>query len=958
MEPFTLGLIAFLAQLRPLEAVRDLAGDTANNAAKKGIEHGYRAVLGRLQKRALEGDMPPAERHELERALCNALSNAAVLFAYTIHNPERRLLKDVVHENVSWSALGQLKNRLGEIARGNIAIKTPQDRWIHEVIEKARKPENFKDLTLPSEILADGTLSLLNPAVENVLADQILAAFLKWLPATGVPLSPLSKPADFDDSIRRGITLSNGRSLTFYDAFRLFFREELIGSTAAHRACVIDALAALGSDVAAIASTITTAAERQQFIDAIEALKDFDRLRQQLEDWNLNLLQNVSSVQAQLDYVIGGMPIVKFRTTTANRGDELLKARSRSVTLVGRRPERDSLWAWVTEPATVSAQLIVGGAGSGKTRLAFELLALMERRLPWWQAGLLKGDALRNFVAVKQPGDLRWTSPTLVVVDYAQAVRGPLSKLLIELTPHRSSRSLPPLRILLLERQAGEWIDELRNEEDSSSEPIRTLFGPDIVLESIGDVSLRRHLFDETVAQAARIAGKPLPTAYPNDYRKLERDTFGRPLNVMLAAVAAVDFDLGVEIALERNPIDLANHVAEKELRRIDRFAPEPDNEQQEFVLRHMAACATLESGYTTTHELQRAVHDEISALRRDWDGGEGALEEILRNVLHDDNRAVAPVEPDFVGEALMLRVLARRDERERWREVVQRCGSRAPDKTPYTLLHAFQNFGGSPESSGALLEAIDALIKAALSGGESHILAGIERVLPQETVALGVRAVEVTRRLYERLKNKLENGDSRLEPDCARIAYNLAIRLYQQGRSGEALTAAEEAVARYDALARRSPAFEPHFAGSLTHLAVCLAGVGRASEALEQGRRAVDIYRRHLPTKLHEIGPDLARALENVSNHAVAAGRDAEAFELAKEAMTLYEGFPEGLRDHLEPDLARSSGNFSDRLSAAGRRAEALAYAEKSVSIYHRLADRYPDGRHQIGIAFCMESV
>jgi hypothetical protein len=33
----------------------------------------------------------------------------------------------------------------------------------------------------------------------------------------------------------------------------------------------------------------------------------------------------------------------------------------------------------------------------------------------------------------------------------------------------------------------------------------------------------------------------------------------------------------------------------------------------------------------------------------------------------------------------------------------------------------------------------------------------------------------------------------------------------------------------------------------------------------------------------------------------------------------------------------------------------EALAYAEKSVSIYHRLADRYPDGRHQPGLAVAL---
>jgi tetratricopeptide (TPR) repeat protein len=533
----------------------------------------------------------------------------------------------------------------------------------------------------------------------------------------------------------------------------------------------------------------------------------------------------------------------------------------------------------------------------------------------------------------------------LVVVDYAQAVSEPLSHLLGVLMAKRSEL-LPPLRVLLLERHAGEWFQTLARKEDSNRKPIGELFNPDsnrgwvqeppyMTLKPITDTDLRRDLFDQTLSQAERIAGTLSPPADASDYSDLARDIFGDPLNVMLAAVAAVD--IGVPRALEAGRLDLANDVANKELRLLDRFAPE---ERYQRVLRHMAACATLESGFDE-QGLDRAIDEELAALKRNWVGGEGDLADVLRRVFPDSNNAVAPVTPDLVGEALVLLVLAARERRRGWPEVVSRCAARAPQKTPYTLLKAFQNFWDQADSGEVLLDAVLTIVAGAKDA--SHLLTAIEHALPDENA----QAIDMTRRLYEFLKRSPTQ-----KPDFARIAYNLGVRLHQQGRTGEALDVTQDAVISYSELNERDPAFALQLAEAHGHLATCLGNVGRHHEAYDHACIAVEVYRKLAPLRRQEIEPNLARALDNFANHSAALGRHAEAVALAGEAFTLWRELSRSLRAELLPDLARSSGNFANHLMIAGRDVEAMDAARESLTIYRELDLAYPRNNHKPAVA------
>jgi hypothetical protein len=167
-------------------------------------------------------------------------------------------------------------------------------------------------------------------------------------------------------------------------------------------------------------------------------------------------------------YLIGGLRVQPFQLPDPpTRELELLHAKHRPVDLVGRETDLGALWQWLRGGENISGRLLVGGAGTGKTRLAFELLLRVNEELPEWQAGLVTGSALRKFVATKEPADWTWPAPTLLVVDYAQTLAGPLAELLRALTHKRRTNGLPPLRVLLLERLPGDWFGALLREEDS-----------------------------------------------------------------------------------------------------------------------------------------------------------------------------------------------------------------------------------------------------------------------------------------------------------------------------------------------------------------------------------------------------------------------------------------------------------------------------------------------------------
>src|ERR1035441_1674199 len=86
---------------------------------------------------------------------------------------------------------------------------------------------------------------------------------------------------------------------------------------------------------------------------------------------------------------------------------------------------------------------------------------------------------------------------------------------------------------------------------------------------------------------------------------------------------------------------------------------------------------------------------------------------------------------------------------------------------------------------------------------------------MPEQTLVLREKAVEVNQLLLERLK-RLPGDSEQTRSELARLSNNLSIRLSDLGRREEALAQAEEAVRLYRQLAQGRPdAFLPDLASS-----------------------------------------------------------------------------------------------------------------------------------------------
>jgi hypothetical protein len=129
----------------------------------------------------------------------------------------------------------------------------------------------------------------------------------------------------------------------------------------------------------------------------------------------------------------------------------LLSAYTQSIDRVGRESEMAELRAWLASERDIAIQVRTGKAGTGKTRLAFDLCDQLLKEGKWL-AGFVNGDQLANLVA-DAGARWGWEQPTLAVVDYAAERAEALHSWFGQLADFAPTDA-PPLRILLLERQA------------------------------------------------------------------------------------------------------------------------------------------------------------------------------------------------------------------------------------------------------------------------------------------------------------------------------------------------------------------------------------------------------------------------------------------------------------------------------------------------------------------------
>jgi tetratricopeptide (TPR) repeat protein len=232
---------------------------------------------------------------DLNEALRRALAKATGCLAWQLYDPARRPALDLL-ENVSdWP---KLFDRALEHLNRNIVAGTPAEAWLADLARSSKSPRSFADFPLKVLITDDRLTNLLEPETDAAFRDHIHTHFLVWV-KKHVPDNG-HRPAEFADRVRDGWQPAGpkGATLTFYDVFCLFFREELKNETEIFRAFTANVLTGLKQDITKIKATLPDATTLQRFTETLSTLeeKEFDANYARFKQWTLRQNEKLCSL--------------------------------------------------------------------------------------------------------------------------------------------------------------------------------------------------------------------------------------------------------------------------------------------------------------------------------------------------------------------------------------------------------------------------------------------------------------------------------------------------------------------------------------------------------------------------------------------------------------------------------------------------------------------------------------
>ncbi|QMU76518.1 tetratricopeptide repeat protein [Streptacidiphilus sp. PB12-B1b] len=656
----------------------------------------------------------------------------------------------------------------------------------------------------------------------------------------------------------------------------------------------------------------------------------------------------------------------------------LLQARYAIVGFTGRAAESARLAAWRDSAGPVSALLLHGAGGQGKTRLAAQFAQasaaagwrVLQARHATDHAPGPRRDATAQTPNERAPG-------TLVVVDYAE--RWPTADLL-ELCadatrrPHRT-------RVLLVARPAGVWWQTLSgNELDRLEiETDRLALGPLADEDSTSVLALftaARDCFAAALDVPADVSADvpaPPPAADAG---------FREALTVHMAALAAVD-------ARHRRstedrpgpalgtPAEVSAYLLTRERAHWQKLHAQQRIRADADAIGQCAYTAALTGPQAHPRALDAIIRaapgstgEPPDRLLRDHavpypeaPGGEGTtfLEPLQPDRLAEDYLALttpghtlAGYTPDPWATDVPRRLLSGVDGPPAWTRNALTVLIAAAQRWPHLVERQLTPLlTARPElalqAGGAALAALSTLPDlplAVLEAVESRLPAGRHTDLDPGSAALADR---LARHRLARTEDPLAR---------ARICDGLAERLYYAGLRAEALAAAADAVPVWRDLARADPAaHEASLGSALSNLGVFLSEVGRRGEALAPVEESVGVYRRLAAADPAAYEPRLATALNNLGLRLSEVGRRGEALAPVEESVGVYRRLAAADPAAYEPRLATALNNLGLRLSEVGRRGEALAPAEESVQVHRRLAAANP-AAYEPGLASALSSL
>jgi tetratricopeptide (TPR) repeat protein len=550
---------------------------------------------------------------------------------------------------------------------------------------------------------------------------------------------------------------------------------------------------------------------------------------------------------------------------------ELLAARYRILGFIGRESELAGLGAWRDDPRQPrSVHLVHAPGGAGKSRLATHFAEHTPAN--WTVLIAERGNAGQTHVGEAREG------PALLLLDYAERwTHDNLEDLLCaDLKPPTGK-----LRVLLLARTAGPWWQALRHALGKAGYAVS-----DKELAPLGDSPAQRQVvFDSAVRRFAPVfdvADPGLVTA-PGE---LAEDA----LSLQMAALVATDAYARGAVA-PTDPEAFSAYILDREYHHWERLAVAGRVQVQAAQLGRLAVTATLTGALVP--EAAAALLQKVELADSAATAHERAADHAVCYPPRMAGTVLEPLRPDRLGEDLLGRQLrdgwlaritqivlvdasvAAGIQHQAWTVLVE-VGRRWPqvaEEHLYPLL----------TSEPALIHRMGGTSLAGLAEyAPIAVLEALEPALPPgRNVHLDLAVAVISRRLTD---DRLTRSGT--DEDRAGLYYELSSRLANAGLHAESLTAAERAVAGFQA-AKRTAVVTARLAAAYNQLGMCLTDAGRGREALTATRKATEVMGA-LARIRDEFVPAHAMALNNLAVDLVARQRYAEAETAAAQAVRL----------------------------------------------------------------------
>ncbi len=608
------------------------------------------------------------------------------------------------------------------------------------------------------------------------------------------------------------------------------------------------------------------------------------------------------------------IPVPRSHTTPSGA----LRSENRSVPFRFRRQERKKYIEWLNKSDDFAVKVFTGKGGIGKTRLFLEIARIM--RCLGWTAGFIdkkiSTDQLHTI--------LNRETPLFLIFDYAEGRKNQLEALISRLD---GTTRKYPVRVALLARDTGEWLETLIVNIPNAREIIQK--DPIAIKPIPNDSQTRERSYREAFLAYLKQFDTPnyeqrknwIPT--PPD---LSHETFQRVLAIHISA-------LNMVLAETTNPPEdlstILDILLEHEMRAWDSISTEiSQNESRSRErLRRVMTIATLYDGFSSETQalemVQKAPLFELSnadqhrtVLRR------------LKALYPKDKLYIAPLEPDILGERLVQKEL----ESPEGQQIINLVfGEPEPSESPpianleTAIAVLIRMVQWNPDSSEQLLRTV-------LENRMQLLALIVFDSLPEATVKLRKLAVDCG----EYAERIIDNPISHLS-----LLHDLGIRYRQSGLHSKALEINLKTRTIYEKLATAQPeVFKPDFAMSLLSLGNCYGTLGMRELALQVTLDAVKIYK-----ELSFENPDifelnLARSLSSLGNRFSQLGMKLDALKVSQDAIDIFRKYPETAKS----DFAGTLSNLGSKFTDLGKYEDARIASEEATKKYEELAQHKPD--------------